>query len=262
MPPWPERIKIHVDSFQDPGDSDDDDDNGDNNNQDDNNGGDGGNGDDNGNGSGVGLRGGGSGHKFLPDRSPLWTGGWANVQPTWPQPNSNQGSEGGDTIFNSSPAGWSGDDDIDGAGGDAEQDGDGEECEESVPEELDKSSDGGDLEEGELRVWSYGAYLLGNNEEYRHVDYYLRKLVAQCLCDNPRYRPRLRWLEREVRRTMEPDSDDNAEDGDGGDDDQGGKRAYSDEQIKRWMKKLWDEPPAVRGERARQAARNRRVGAN
>jgi hypothetical protein len=275
LPPWPERIKIHVDSFQDPGDSDDDDDDDD---QDDNNDGDSGNG--NNGGGRVRLRGGGFGARVLDDWSPPWTGGWTKEKPFWPQPNNSQGSEGGDTILNSSPAAWTDDDaadDMDDDGGDVEQDGDGEDLEPSVPEELDKSSDGGDLDDGELRVWSYGGYLLRNNERWRHVDYYLRKLVAQCLCDNPMYRPRLAWLEHEVWQHMQPDSDDDEDDdGDDGDDDGGdgndgnggngddevGRRAYSNAQIRRWIRRCWGEPSAERRERLAQEARDRRARAN
>ncbi|SPQ26524.1 e5d116fe-8e6a-4eff-85a8-5ff407c4962d [Thermothielavioides terrestris] len=54
----------------------------------------------------------------------------------------------------------------------------------------------------EIEVMSYGAYLLGRR--FAHVDAKLRRLVAQCLCDEPAHRPRLAALQAAVARELDP----------------------------------------------------------
>ncbi|KAK3897910.1 hypothetical protein C8A05DRAFT_38517 [Staphylotrichum tortipilum] len=51
-----------------------------------------------------------------------------------------------------------------------------------------------------LRVWTYGGYLL--ERRYRHVDILLRRLVAQCLCDQPAHRPNLDDLKRTIETRL------------------------------------------------------------
>jgi hypothetical protein len=64
----------------------------------------------------------------------------------------------------------------------------------------DDHLDRDDAEPDWIRVWSYGGYLLDDeNRDCRGVDRELRRLVAQCLCDDPYYRPRLGILDRLVR---------------------------------------------------------------
>jgi hypothetical protein len=56
---------------------------------------------------------------------------------------------------------------------------------------------------GWVRVWSYGGYLLDDGKpEYKRVDRELRLLVAQCLCDDPYYRPRMHALDEKVGRLI------------------------------------------------------------
>ncbi|KAK4098421.1 hypothetical protein N658DRAFT_544222 [Parathielavia hyrcaniae] len=68
------------------------------------------------------------------------------------------------------------------------------------PDEIDYDPSGIKLPAGEIRVWSYGGYLVQQPcpDDWRHVSRQLCLLVAQCLCDSPKYRPRLEWLEREI----------------------------------------------------------------
>lgn len=46
------------------------------------------------------------------------------------------------------------------------------------------------------KVWSFGTYIL--DPRYQTVDYELRELVAQCLCEEPAYRPHLKELVQKV----------------------------------------------------------------
>jgi hypothetical protein len=107
------------------------------------------------------------------------------------------------------------------------------------------------------RVWSYGGYLL--DKDYgavRGVDRELRLLVAQCLCDDPYFRPRMGMLDRRVRGAMRergwPDEgcgDENGDEevgsGDGGSGGGGGDDG-SDETMEKWEKKIFRGPPSYR----------------
>jgi hypothetical protein len=47
-----------------------------------------------------------------------------------------------------------------------------------------------------ITIWSYGAYLL--NRRFSRVGIKLRRLVAQCLCDEPAHRPDPGELKRTI----------------------------------------------------------------
>ncbi|KAK4140571.1 uncharacterized protein C8A04DRAFT_31908 [Dichotomopilus funicola] len=54
-----------------------------------------------------------------------------------------------------------------------------------------------------IRVWTYGGHLMDDRvPEYVRVDRELRRLVAQCLCNDPRYRPRMAWLDRKIAKCI------------------------------------------------------------
>lgn len=113
-----------------------------------------------------------------------------------------------------------------------------------------------------IRVWSYGGYVLDESDEaatrgplmrYDHVDRKLRRLVAQCLCADPYYRPRMRWLDGVVggeigRRWGGGCGGDGDGDWDGG----GGSGAESkeveedtDEGVREWVRELFERPLPV-----------------
>jgi hypothetical protein len=67
----------------------------------------------------------------------------------------------------------------------------------------DDALDNHPVPEGWIRVWSYGGYLLDDgNPEFKRADRELRLLVAQCLCDDPYYRPRMSALDDKVGRLI------------------------------------------------------------
>jgi hypothetical protein len=89
---------------------------------------------------------------------------------------------------------------------------------------------------GYIRAWSYGQYLFSDMDrgsdasEYGHVSVRLRELIAWCMTDDPRYRPSLRWLEREVRMEIEKNY--------GHEPDEG----LSATEMKEWIKACLDSP--------------------
>lgn len=48
-----------------------------------------------------------------------------------------------------------------------------------------------------ITVWTYGGFLLGHR--YRHTDIRLRRVVAQCLCAEPKHRPHIDVLKRAIK---------------------------------------------------------------
>jgi hypothetical protein len=123
----------------------------------------------------------------------------------------------------------------------------------------DDHLDRDDAEPDWIRVWSYGGYLLDDeNRDCRGVDRELRRLVAQCLCDDPYYRPRLGILDRLVRHHIaaagweDEDTDDSvvgsergsydADDGGGGE----GGGHQTDALMREWVQKLFGNPPSRR----------------
>lgn len=113
-----------------------------------------------------------------------------------------------------------------------------------------------------IRVWSYGGYLLDdNNPDCRRVSRQLRRLVAQCLCDDPHFRPRLGMLNTLVRGHIDAAGwdDEDTDDGsissdrgsydphDGGGGAAGGNQ--TDELMRVWVQKVFGNPPAHRGGR-------------
>ncbi|KAK4043906.1 hypothetical protein C8A01DRAFT_12627 [Parachaetomium inaequale] len=93
-----------------------------------------------------------------------------------------------------------------------EDDMDEDDSDDDMDDYHDGDNDGYD-DDGYLRVWTYGRYLLDQHENdknkpdaerrYGHVSFDLVWLVAACLCDNPRYRPGLSWLEAKVSGHIE-----------------------------------------------------------
>ncbi|KAK4148388.1 hypothetical protein C8A00DRAFT_39054, partial [Chaetomidium leptoderma] len=72
-----------------------------------------------------------------------------------------------------------------------------------TPPDNDAALNGPEVKPNWPRVWSYGGYLL--NETWpaaARVDRPLRLLVAQCLCDDPYWRPRMKRLDWLVRHGM------------------------------------------------------------
>jgi hypothetical protein len=54
-----------------------------------------------------------------------------------------------------------------------------------------------------LAVWSYGEYLLHENVPWeKDENRYLLEQVAECLCDEPRYRPRLNHLKIRIETSL------------------------------------------------------------
>jgi hypothetical protein len=134
-----------------------------------------------------------------------------------------------------------------------------------VPDDDAISLDGPEVRRDWLRVWSYGGYLLDKDyEAVGRVDRELRLLVAQCLCDDPFFRPRMRMLDRRVRRTMwdrgwrdegcedvNEDSEVSSGYGGGGDGGGGGEGDESgsesdDETMQKWVKKVFGGAPSYR----------------
>ena len=77
-----------------------------------------------------------------------------------------------------------------------------------------------------IQAWSYGGYLL--NETFARVDWDLRHMVAQCLCDKPAHRPRLHDLLEAVDRRIRA--------GNWG-------RGGEDERIRQWVQQCFLDPP-------------------
>ncbi|KAK4152165.1 hypothetical protein C8A00DRAFT_16480 [Chaetomidium leptoderma] len=88
-----------------------------------------------------------------------------------------------------------------------------------------------------IRVWSYGGYILDdNNPVYNRVDRGLRHLVAQCLCDDPYYRPRLETLELDVRTCIKRKVWDR------GQPNHLISPGNTDADVKEWVKECFDKP--------------------
>ncbi|KAK3295083.1 uncharacterized protein B0H64DRAFT_344810, partial [Chaetomium fimeti] len=101
----------------------------------------------------------------------------------------------------------------------------------------DDGPDGDPVGNGYIRVWSYGHYLLSDEDEddggggaHDHVSWTLRHLVAQCLADDPRYRPSLAWLEREISNNIQDRWGDEPDDGE------------SSREVREWIKECLDVP--------------------
>ncbi|KAH6842483.1 kinase-like domain-containing protein [Chaetomium sp. MPI-CAGE-AT-0009] len=90
--------------------------------------------------------------------------------------------------------------------------------------------------DGYLQVWSYGQYLLSDEDrgedesEYGHVSPTLRQLVAQCLADDPRYRPSLAWLEQQISDHIREQWAEEPDDGE------------SAREVREWIKECLDAP--------------------
>lgn len=89
---------------------------------------------------------------------------------------------------------------------------------------------------GYIRAWSYGQYLFSDMDRgtdgsvYGHVSVRLRELIAWCMTDDPRYRPSLRWLEREVRTEIQHRYGHEPDDG------------LSATEMREWIKACLDAP--------------------
>lgn len=91
------------------------------------------------------------------------------------------------------------------------------------------------------RVWSYGASLLHRDSAIglHDLSIDLRRLIAQCLCDNPHYRPRLRQLNRIIvqhmtqNRWRHEESNNTAP----------RSRNLGDREMQRWVGYVFDRPP-------------------
>ncbi len=81
-------------------------------------------------------------------------------------------------------------------------------------------------------AWTYGGALF--HPRFDHVCEDLRMLVARCLCDQPRFRPGLRELQRIIREHI---------------DEQVWEGEDSDEALKEWLRAKIDHAPPLRGAR-------------
>ena len=83
-----------------------------------------------------------------------------------------------------------------------------------------------------IKAWTYGGSLL--HEKFNHISLELRTLVARCLCDQPRFRPSLRELQREIAANLN-------------------KQIWvgqdSDKALEKWLHDKIDHAPPLRGSR-------------